>query len=116
MAKDPTDYSTVDFIAPVLNVTCGQVLIDRQRRIAIVAKKSRVCAHLVCVKSGALRMTRHTAKELVSDWSDADYPFDRAVIKLLELGKRHGITDAARNALEVLEKKGREPMQHRLFG
>jgi len=115
MAKDPTDYSTIDFIVPVLNVTRGQVLMDRQRHIAIVAKKGRVCAHLVRVKSGALRMTRHTAMELVSDWSDADYPFDRAVIRLLELGRRHGITDAARNALEVLEKQGPEPTQHRLF-
>ena len=116
MAKDPTDYSTVDFIVPVLNVTCGQVLMDRQRHIAIVAKKGRTCAHLVHVKSGALKMTKHTARELVSDWSNADYPFDLAVVKLLELGKRHGITDTARTALERLIKTGCEPIQHRLFG
>jgi hypothetical protein len=35
---------------------------------------------------------------------------------LLELGKQHGITDAARLALEGLAKTGREPTQHRLFG
>jgi hypothetical protein len=116
MAKDPTDYSTVDFIAPALHVTCGQVLMDRQRHIAIVAKKGRSCAHLVRVTSGALRMTRHSAKEIVEEWSEADYPFDRALAKLLELGRQHGITDAARVALERLARSGREPTQHRLFG
>jgi hypothetical protein len=116
MAKDPTDCSTVDFIAPALHVTCGQVLMDRQRHIAIVAKRGRTCAHLVRVKSGVLKLTKLTAKELVEEWSDADYPFERAVTKLLDLGKQHGITDAARLALEELVRKGREPTQRRLFG
>jgi hypothetical protein len=115
MAKDPTDYSTVDFIPPVLNVTRGQVLMDRQRHIAIVAKKGRTSAHLVQVKSGTLKLARYTAAELVEQWSDADYPFDRAVAKLLELGRQHGITDTARDALEELVRAGREPRQHRLF-
>ena len=114
MAKDPTDCSTVDFIAPGLHVTRGQVLIDRQRHIAIVAKSGRTSAHLVRVKSGMLKLTRLTAKELVEEWSDADYPFERAVAKLLELGKQHGITDAAR--LAQLLRTGREPTQQRLFG
>jgi hypothetical protein len=116
MAKDPTDCSTVDFIAPALQVTCGQVLMDRQRHIAIVAKKGRTCAHLVRVKSGMLKLTKLTAKELVEQWSDEDYPFERAVSKLLDLGKEHGITDAARLALEQLGRTGREPMQQCLFG
>lgn len=115
MAKDPTDYSTVDFIAPVLNVSCGQVLMDRQRHIAIVAKCGRSSAHLVHVKSGTLKMTKHTAKNIVSDWCEADYPFDLAVAKLLELGRQRGITEAARKALETLLKNGREPKQHQLF-
>lgn len=115
MAKDPTDYSTVDFIAPALHVTCGQVLMDRQRSIAIVAKKGRSSAHLVRVKSGVLKLTRLSAQELVEEWSDADYPFDQAMVKLLDLGKQHGITDAARLALEGLSRSGREPIQHRLF-
>jgi hypothetical protein len=116
MAKDPTDYSTVDFIPPDLNVTRGQVLMDRQRHIAIVAKRGKTFAYLVHVKSGVLKMTRHTAAEIIADWSDADYPFDRAAAKLLELGRQHGITDAARNALEKLIQEGREPKQHKLFG
>ena len=115
MAKDPTDYSTVDFIPPVLNVSCGQVLMDRQRHIAIVAKKGKTYAHLVQVKSGLLKLTRYTAGELIEEWSDADYPFDRALAKLLELGKQHGITDAARAALEKLVRAGKEPKQHKLF-
>ncbi len=116
MAKDPTDYSTVDFIPPVLNVTRGQVLMDRQRHIAIVAKKGKTSAHLVHVRSGVLKLTRHTAGEIIEAWSDTDYPFDLAVARLLELGKQHGITDAARNALEELVRAGREPRQHKLFG
>jgi hypothetical protein len=115
MAKDATDYSTVDFIPPVLHVTRGQVLMDRQRHIAIVAKKGRNSAHLVHVRSGVLRMTRHSAGEIVESWSEADYPFDRAVAKLLELGRQHGITDAARNALEELVRAGKEPQQQNLF-
>lgn len=106
LAKDPTDCSTVDFITPGLHVIFGQVLIDRQRHIAIVAKRGRTYAHLVRVKSGVLKLTRLTAKELVEEWSDADYPFERAVAKLLELGKQHGITDAARLALEELGRAG----------
>ncbi len=116
MAKDPTDRSTVDFIAPVLHVTCGQVLMDRQRHIAIVVKRGKASAHLVCVKSGMLKLSKLSAKELVEEWADADYPFEQAVDKLLELGKQHGITDAARIALEELLKSGREPVQQRLFG
>ncbi len=116
MTKDSTDYSTVDFIPAVLHVTRGQVLMDRQRHIAIVAKKGKTSAHLVHVRSGVLKMTRHTAWEIVEEWSEADYPFDRAVAKLLELGKQHGITDAARDALEKLVRAGREPKQQELFG
>ena len=116
MAKDPTDYSTVDFIAPVLHVTCGQVLMDRGRHIAIVAKKGRDSAHLVRLESGALRLTRLTARELVEEWSDADYPFDRALARLLELGRQHGVTDGARRAIESLARAGREPVQQKLFG
>lgn len=116
MSKDPTDYSTVDFIAPVLEVTCGQVLMDRQRHIAIVAKKGRTCAHLVQVKPGMLKISRCTARELVEKWFDADYPFDRAVAKLLEISRQHGATDEARKALEKLSRMGREPKQYKLFG
>lgn len=115
MAKDPTDCSTLDFIAPALHVTCGQVLMDRQRHIAIVAKKGRTSAHLVRVKSGVLKLSKLTARELVEEWSDAEYPFERAVAKLLDLGKQHGITDAARLALENLVRTGREPTQYQLF-
>lgn len=115
MAKDSTDFSTVDFIPAVLNVTRGQVLMDRQRHIAIVAKKGKSSAHLVHVRSGVLKLTRHSAREIVETWSEADYPFDRALAKLLELGRQHGITDAARNALEDLVRAGQEPHQHKLF-
>jgi len=115
MAKDPTDYSTLDFIPPELNVTRGQVLMDRQRHIAIVVKKGKTSAHLVQVKSGKLKLARYTAGELVDHWSDADYPFERAVAKLIELGKQHGITDTARKALEELVRVGCEPRQHTLF-
>ncbi len=116
MAKDPTDRSTVDFIVPALHVTRGQVLMDRQRHIAIVAKKGRTCAHLVRVSAGMLTLTRLGAKELVEGWVDAEYPFEQAVAKLLELGRQHGITETARVALEELVRSGREPVQQQLFG
>lgn len=116
VSKDLTDLHTLDLIAPALHVTCGQVLMDRQRHIAIVAKRGRTSAHLVQVKSGMLKLTKLTARQLVDEWFDADYPFDQAVAKLLELGKQHGITEAARIALEGLAKSGREPVQENLFG
>jgi len=115
VSKDLTDFHTLDLIAPALHVTCGQVLMDRQRHIAIVAKRGRTSAHLVQVKSGMLKLTKLTARQLVDEWFDADYPFDQAVAKLLELGKQHGITEAARIALEGLAKSGREPVQENLF-
>lgn len=88
---------------------------DRQRHIAIVAKKGRTSAHLVRVKSGMLKLSKLTARELVEEWTDADYPFERAVSRLLDLGKQHGITESARCALEKLVKSGREPTQFQLF-
>lgn len=115
MAKDLTDYSTVDFIPPALHVSCGQVLMDRQRHIAIVAKKGRNCAHLVRVKSGTLRLTKHSARELTEEWSDTEYPFDEALSKLIALGRQHGITAAAQQALVALSRTGREPVQSVLF-
>jgi hypothetical protein len=116
MAKDPTDYATLDFIPPVLHVSCGQVLMDRQRRIAIVAKKGRTCAHLVRVKSGVLKVTKLTDEELVDGWSESDCPFDRALGYLLELGRHYGMTDTARSALASLARTGREPRQQDFFG
>ncbi|MEQ1533547.1 MAG: hypothetical protein HOO97_03165 [Sideroxydans sp.] len=115
MSKDLTDYHTVDFIAPTLHVTCGQVLMDRQRHMAMVVKRGRTSAHLLRVKSGQLKLTKHSAKELVEEWVDADYAFEPALAKLMELGKQHGITEAARLALEALRKAGREPVQNNLF-
>lgn len=88
---------------------------DRHRHMAIVVKRGRTSAQLVRVKSGMLKLTKHTAKELVEEWVDADYPFESAVAKLMELGKQHGITDGARLALEALSKVGREPVQNSLF-
>lgn len=93
MAKAPTDYSTIDFVPHEMNVTCSKVLMDRQRHIASVAKRGKSSAHLQ-VKSGVLKLARYTSKELAAHWSDADYPFECAVAKLLELEKQHGITDA----------------------
>jgi hypothetical protein len=116
MAKDPTDLSTVDFIVPALHVTRGQVLMDRQRHIAIVVKKGRTSAHLVRISAGTLKLTKVGAKELVEGWVDADYPFEQAVAKLLELGRQHGITETAHLALDELVRSGREPVQQRLFG
>ena len=116
MAKDPTDFSTRDFIPHELHVTRGQVLMDRNRHIAIVAKKGRDYAHLVQVKSGKLGLARYTAEQLHGRWLEVDYPFERAVAKLVEHGSQHGITDAARKALEDLVDQGREPKQHKLFG
>jgi len=117
MAKDPTDSHTLDFLPPtVANVACGQILVDRQRHIAIVAKKGRGCAHLVQVKSGMLKMTRYPIKEIAGNWLEADYPFDLALGRIIEMGRRNGITDAARRALEMLLENGKEPVQQTLFG
>lgn len=115
MAKDMTDLATVDFIAPAIDVVCGQVLIDRHRHIAIVVKKGHKTAHMVRVRSGALRLIKCSAEEIVSDWMDAQYPFNEAMAKLLDVGKRQGITDGARVALEKLQQLGKEPTQARLF-
>jgi hypothetical protein len=115
MAKDPTDYNTVDFISPVMNVACGQVLVSRKRLIAIVAKKGRVYAHLVHLKSGTVKLVKYTAGELVEEWSDTDCNFDRALANLLQLGKRYGISGAAEHALEDLIDTRRKPKQHKLF-
>ena len=117
MAKDPVDFHTMDFLSSAtVNVTCGQVLIDRQRHIAIVAKKGRSCAYLVQVKSGILKLTKYATKDIAADWLEADYQYERALGKLIEMGRRKGITDAARNALEKLLKNGKEPRQQMLFG
>ena len=117
MAKDPTDFHTLDFLpSAVANVACGQVLVDRHRHIAIVAKRGRSCAHLVQVKSGVLKMAKFSIGEIAGNWREADYPFDMAIGRIIEMGRRNGITDAARSALEALLRNGREPVQRTLFG
>ena len=115
MAKDLTDYSTVDFIPPELHVVCGQVLIDRQQQFAIVARKDDVLVHLVRELSGTLRLTKHTAQELVEQWSDAELPAEEALPKLLALSKQPGTTQAARQALDKLNQQLHEPQQNQLF-
>ncbi|MFZ2303037.1 MAG: hypothetical protein WAW10_14340 [Gallionella sp.] len=116
MAKDPVDFRTIDFLSSAtVNITCGQVLMDRQRHIAIVAKKGKACAYLVRVKSGMLKLTRHATGDIAADWLETDYQYERALGKLIEIGSRKGITGAAQKALDRLLKSGKEPVQRRLF-
>jgi hypothetical protein len=116
MAKDPVDFHTLDFLSSsAANIACGQVLMDRHRHIAIVAKKGRAFAYLVQLKSGMLKLTRHATRDIAADWREADYQYERALDKLIEMGKRKGITDTAQAALDLLLKNGKEPIQRMLF-
>ncbi|OGS92608.1 MAG: hypothetical protein A2Z95_07190 [Gallionellales bacterium GWA2_60_18] len=116
MAKDLVDFHTLDILPSAsVNITCGQVLMDRHRHIAIVAKKGRACAYLVQVKSGILKLTKYATRDLAINWLESDYQYERALDKLIEMGRRKGITDAARAALDRLLKEGKEPIQRALF-
>lgn len=116
MAKDLVDFHTIDILSSSsINITCGQVLMDRHRHIAIVAKKGRTCAYLVHVKSGTLKLTKHATRDIATNWLESDYQYERALDKLIEMGHRKGITDAARVALDRLLKNGKEPVQRILF-
>jgi hypothetical protein len=115
VAKDLTDYSTLDFIAPTLHLACGQVLMNRQRNIGIVARHDHSHVQLVRLTARRLRLTRLTARELVEDWTVTEYPFEEALPKLLALGRQHGITAGAQRALDKLALDGREPLQTDLF-
>ncbi|HUW24944.1 MAG TPA: hypothetical protein VMW07_00260 [Gallionella sp.] len=110
-----SDYRTHDFINTMPNVVCGQVLMDRQRHIAIVAKKGRTSFHLICVSSGMLRAEKCTPQQITAEWMDAEYPYEKALAHLLDMGRKHGVTDAAKVLLDGLAKHGKEPMQGRLF-
>ena len=117
MAKDLVDLHTIDILSSAsVNLTCGQVLMDRHRHIAIVAKKGKACAYLVHVKSGILKLTKHATRDIATSWLESDYQYERALGKLIEMGQRKGITDAARAALDRLLKNGKEPIQRTLFG
>lgn len=113
--RDHRDKHTIDFVVPDIVLLKGQVLIDRERQIAIVARRSASYAHLVRVQPSLLKLTRISTKQLVADWMDCDYPFEEAVQRLVEMSKRHGITDGARAALDDLLAGGREPRQYSLF-
>lgn len=115
MAKDFTDYNTHDFINVVPTVVCGQVLMNRQRHYAIVVKKGRTSFQLVCVKSGMLKVTKLSARELTNEWMAAEYPFEQALTHLQDMGRRHGATDAAKALLDKLAREGKEPEQGVLF-
>jgi len=110
-----TDLATVDFISPQWMWFAVRCLLIEQRHIAIVVKRGRACAHLVRVRSGSLRLVKCSAKEIVSDWMDAQYPFNEAITKLLDVGKRQGSLMAPGLALEKLLQSGKEPTQARLF-
>lgn len=116
MAKDLVDFHTMDLLSSAsVNITCGQVLMDHHRHIAIVAKKGKTCAYLVHVKSGILKLTKHATRDIATNWLESDYQYERALDKLIEMGQRKGITDAARVALDRLLKNGKEPIQQMLF-
>lgn len=115
MAKDLSDYSTVDFLPAELHVSCGQVLMDRRQQLAIVAKRDAAQVQLVRIHAGMLRLTTHTAQQLVDEWSVAELPCEEALLSLQSLGKQLGATQAAEQALERLAKCGREPQQKQLF-
>lgn len=114
--KDPLDKQTIDFAGSEIHISRGHVLMDRQRHIAIVTKKTPKFAQLVRVQASTLRVSRITSKQLVTDWMNADYPFEDAIAKLLELGDKHGITESARKALESLLASSKQPVQYCLFG
>lgn len=111
-----TDYRTHDFIKTMPNVVCGQVLMDRQRHIAIVAKKGRTSFHLICVNSGILKVTKCSPQQITDEWMDAEYPYEKALAHLLDMGRKHGVTATAKVLLDGLKKTGKEPAQGRLFG
>ena len=89
---------------------------NRQRHFAIVAKKGRTAFHLICVNSGILKVKKYTPQQITNEWMDTEYPYEKALAHLLDMGKRHGITEAAKTLLDELAKRGKEPKQGRLFG
>jgi len=113
--KDPLDNQTIDFATSEMHVPCGRVLIDRQHHIAIVAKKTSKYAQLVHVQSSFLRVSKISSNQLVTEWRDANYPFENAIVRLLEHGNRHGITESARKAIESLMAERKRPVQYSLF-
>jgi len=116
MAKDLVDSHTIDILPSAsINITCGQVLMDRHRHIAIVAKKGRTCAYLIHVKSGILKLTKHAPRDIATNWLESGYQYERALEKFIEMGHQKGITDSARVALDRLRKNGKEPIQRTLF-
>lgn len=113
--RDPLDKKTMDFADSEIPVSCGHVLMDRHRHIAIVTKRTPKFAQLVRVQANTLRISNITSKQLITEWVNADYPFEDAVARLLELGKKHGITEHARKALESLAANRKKPFQFSLF-
>lgn len=113
--KDPRDNQTIDFATSEMYIPCGQVLIDRQHHLAIVARKTPKYAQLLHVQSSFLSVSKISSSQLVSEWMDANYPFENAVTILLEHGHRHGITEPARKALESLMADMKRPVQYSLF-
>ena len=88
---------------------------DRQRHFAIVAKKGRTSFHLIRVSSGMLKAEKCTSQQIADDWMDAEYPYEKALAHLLDMGRKHGVTDAAKVLLDGLARYGKEPVQCRLF-
>ena len=115
MAKDITDYSTLDFIDTHPDVVCGQVLMDRHRHYAIVAKKARTTFHLICVNSGILKVSKLSAREITEHWMNSEYPYEQALAHLQAMCNKQGATEAAKALLERLAKLGKEPQQQQLF-
>jgi len=105
-----------DFIKAIPNVLCGQVLMDRQRHFAIVAKKGRTSFHLIRVNSGILKVTKCSPQQIADEWMDAEYPYEKALAHLMDMGRKHGVTETAKALLDELKKNGKEPAQGKLFG
>lgn len=113
--RDPTDIQTIDLAGHDAPVFRGQVLADRQQRHAVVVKVGWRYIHVVCVQSGALRLSRLTPAQAVENWVESDCPLAKAVSALLGMGRKRGVADPVRSALEALQEHGRDPIQRELF-
>jgi hypothetical protein len=87
------------------------VVMDAQRRIALVVGRSGKRCQVLRLASGTLRLEKLDDAQLWREFREFSYPLPAAVARFQQHGALHGMTKAARTALDQLAEA---PEQQRL--
>jgi len=78
---------------------------NAHRTTAVVIRHDGHQVRLVPMKSGRLTVSRCTRNKFEAEWSEVEYPLERALVTFLEHAHQQGATAEAMKGLETLARR-----------